>query len=101
MSSKPAMPVREGVISDMDDRTNVITWPHNLSQRSPSMSPFPDMVWIPEGTFTMGSDTHYPEEAPVHSVDVRGFWMDQYTVTNTQFGSFVDATGYVTVAELA
>jgi formylglycine-generating enzyme len=85
----------------MNDRTNLIAWPHNLSQRSPSVPPFPDMVWVPEGRFTMGSDTHYPEEAPVHSVHVRGFWMDRYTVTNAQFSSFVEATDYVTVAERA
>lgn len=59
----------------------------------------PDMVWIPGGTFTMGSDRHYPEEAPAHRVAVEGFWMDRHTVTNRQFASFVAVTGYVTVAE--
>jgi formylglycine-generating enzyme len=63
--------------------------------------PFPDMVWIPGGTFAMGSDRHYPEEAPVHPVSVDGFWIDRTTVTNDQFARFVEATGYVTVAERA
>ena len=27
---------------------------------------FENMVWIPGGAFTMGSDHHYPEEAPAH-----------------------------------
>ena len=44
--------------------------------------PARDMVWIPGGTFMMGSNDHYPEEAPAHPVTVDGFWMDQYTVTN-------------------
>ena len=57
------------------------------------------MAWIPGGTFLMGSDVHYPEEAPAHRVTVHGFWMDIRTVTNQQFGSFVRSTGYVTVAE--
>src|SRR5690606_29779854 len=57
------------------------------------------MVWIPGGTFLMGSDRHYPEEAPVHRVRVDGFWMDRHAVTNADFRRFVDATGYVTVAE--
>lgn len=35
------------------------------------------MVRIPGGTFTMGSDRHYPEEAPAHRVRISGFWMDQ------------------------
>jgi sulfatase modifying factor 1 len=61
--------------------------------------PQPGMVWIPGGTFLMGSDQHYPEEAPAHDVTVDGFWMDQYTITNAQFARFVAETGYVTVAE--
>jgi formylglycine-generating enzyme required for sulfatase activity len=57
------------------------------------------MVWIPGGTFLMGSDHHYPEEAPAHPVSVDGFWIDQTTVTNRQFARFVAKTGHVTVAE--
>jgi formylglycine-generating enzyme len=57
------------------------------------------MVWIPGGTFMMGSNHHYPEEAPAHPVTVDGFWIDQYQVTNAQFRRFVKDTGYVTVAE--
>ncbi|MDH5518903.1 MAG: formylglycine-generating enzyme family protein [Acidimicrobiia bacterium] len=57
------------------------------------------MVEVPAGTFAMGSDRHYPEEAPVHRVGVDSFLMSRTTVTNEQFSAFVDATGYVTVAE--
>ncbi len=57
------------------------------------------MVWIPAGTFQMGSDAHYPEEAPAHRVHVEGFWIDRTPVTNTQFLKFVKATGHVTLAE--
>ena len=59
------------------------------------------MVWVPGGTFIMGSDHHYPEEAPAHAVTVDGFWMDHHTVTNAEFARFVKRTGYRTVAELA
>ena len=69
--------------------------------RHPGEPPFPGMVWIPGGTFRMGSDKHYPEEAPAHPVTVGGYWMDQYTVTNAQFSKFVEATDYVTSAEQA
>jgi formylglycine-generating enzyme len=58
-----------------------------------------DMVWIPGRSFLMGSNDHYPEEAPAHEVRVGGVWIDIYTVTNEQFARFVEATGYVTVAE--
>jgi formylglycine-generating enzyme len=60
-----------------------------------------EMVWIEGGTFRMGSDRHYPEEAPAHHVRVDGFWIDRTPVTNRQFRAFVKATGYVTAAEIA
>jgi formylglycine-generating enzyme required for sulfatase activity len=60
-----------------------------------------DMIWIPGGTFPMGSDKHYPEEAPVHRVTVDPFWIDHVPVTNREFRNFVRATGYLTFAEIA
>ncbi|MBY5546781.1 formylglycine-generating enzyme family protein [Rhizobium leguminosarum] len=59
------------------------------------------LIWIPGRTFTMGSNDHYPEEAPAHPVTVDGFWMAETPVTNRQFRAFVEATGHVTVAEIA
>jgi formylglycine-generating enzyme len=59
-----------------------------------------DMVRVPGGTFRMGSDRHYPEEAPVHRVTVDGFWIDRTPVTNRQFKEFVRATGHRTFAEI-
>jgi formylglycine-generating enzyme required for sulfatase activity len=59
-----------------------------------------DMVRIPDGTFRMGSDRHYPEEAPIHSVYVDAFRMDRHPVTNRQFNAFVKATGHITFAEI-
>jgi formylglycine-generating enzyme len=59
------------------------------------------MAFVPGGTFRMGSDKHYPEEAPVHWVSVDGFWIDRTPVTNRQFRKFVEATSYVTFAEIA
>jgi formylglycine-generating enzyme len=61
--------------------------------------PGPELVWIAGGTFAMGSDHHYPEEAPAHRVTVGGFWIDRHPVTNEQFAEFVRETGHVTVAE--
>ena len=60
-----------------------------------------DLIWIPPQTAVVGSDEHYPEEAPVHPVSVEGFWMQAHPVTNAEFAEFVAATGYVTVAERA
>ncbi len=49
----------------------------------------------------MGSDRHYPEEAPAHDVIVDDFAIDAAPVTNTQFAAFIAATGYATFAETA
>jgi formylglycine-generating enzyme len=65
----------------------------------PGPAPDLDMVWIPGDTFIMGSDHHYPDEAPAHPVTVSGFWIDRMQVTNAAFRRFVKATGYVTLAE--
>jgi sulfatase modifying factor 1 len=57
------------------------------------------MAWIEGGTFRMGCERFYPEEAPVHRVTVDGFWIDRHPVTVREFRRFVADTGYVTVAE--
>lgn len=59
------------------------------------------MVRIEACTFLMGSNDHYPEEAPSRTVHVDAFWIDPTSVTNLQFAAFVEATGYVTTAEQA
>lgn len=61
-----------------------------------------EMVLIPAGTYEMGaSDSQWalPREFPKHKVHVDAFYMDVHEVTNRQFRSFVEATGYVTIAE--
>ena len=57
------------------------------------------MVRIAGGAYTMGSEDHYPDERPAHRVRVNAFWIDRGPVTNRQYRQFVEATGYVTVAE--
>ncbi|MBR0874413.1 formylglycine-generating enzyme family protein [Bradyrhizobium tropiciagri] len=69
------------------------------AEPSPNL-PTDDMVWIDGGTFRMGSDHHYPEEAPSHRATVDGFWIDRTPVTNVQFREFVRETGHITVAEM-
>jgi formylglycine-generating enzyme len=75
--------------------------PHTVSPHSEQTTPRPGMVWVPGGTFLMGSNRHYPEEGPAHRARVDPFWMDSHVVTNADFRRFVEATGYVTVAEVA
>src|SRR5690606_24040419 len=60
------------------------------------------MKWIPAGEFTMGTDdaNSLPNERPAHRVRLDGYWIDETPVTNAQFRKFVEATGYLTTAEL-
>ena len=73
-----------------------------VSERAetPQADPLADMVFVPGGEFRMGSDGHYPEEAPAHRVSVGAFWIDSAPVTNRQFRKFVNATKHVTFAEI-
>jgi formylglycine-generating enzyme required for sulfatase activity len=67
------------------------------------------MVWIPGGEFSMGSPVESDslcsmpgmsrDASPIHRVYVDGFWMDTTELTNEQFARFVNATGYITIAE--
>ncbi|MEJ7694276.1 SUMF1/EgtB/PvdO family nonheme iron enzyme, partial [Daejeonella sp.] len=58
------------------------------------------MVWIPPGTFDMGSnDPAFADAQPIHKVNLKGFWMDEHEVTNAEYERFVKATKYQTVAE--
>src|ERR1700743_3297462 len=74
-----------------------------IAQAAPPTTPVrattENMVWIAGGSFRMGSDRHYPEEAPTLPATVQSFWMDPFLVTNEQFSRFVAETGYVTSAE--
>ncbi len=75
----------------------------------PNDEPPEGMAWIPGGEYSMGcaDPTGLPDGGPdamrdarpIHRVYVDGFWMDKTEVTNEQFKKFVEATGYVTVAE--
>ena len=58
-----------------------------------------DMVRVEGGSFTRGSAGFYPEEGPTGEIEVGGFWIGRFEVTNARFAEFVDQPGYVTVAE--
>jgi formylglycine-generating enzyme len=86
------------------------TFAATIANGAPAPGPAPPgMVWIPGGEFSMGS--HVESESlcaipgvtrdalPVHRVRVDAFWMDATEVTNEDFARFVNATGYVTIAE--
>ena len=58
------------------------------------------MVFVPEGTFTMGIDhPRATDERHQHPVQLSDFYIDRCEVTNDQFAAFVAATGHLTTAE--
>ena len=95
--------VRLGAVLACASATSYLTFAYGpgVFKGAPSAGS-PGMVWIPGGEFTMGtdSDAGWADEKPAHRVRVRAFWMDETDVTNAQFRKFVDATGYLTTAEL-
>ena len=70
-----------------------------VTATAPGPPPAEGMAWVPAGTFLMGAEDFYPEEAPVRAATVEGFWMDAHPVTVREYRRFVKATGYVTLAE--
>lgn len=68
---------------------------------APICNPGSEPVRIEAGAFVMGSNQTYREEGPARTVHVSGFWIDPTEVTVSQFRTFVEDTGYVTLAEQA
>jgi formylglycine-generating enzyme len=94
------MPKNELPTREASTRDQVPLPQNSMPSLPPGPPPDPNMVWIPGGTFRMGSDAHYIEERPTHSVSVDGFWMDRYPVINERFQRFVTGTGFTTFAEI-
>jgi len=110
-SGKPTRPKSADTSGIQPASTNVAfgfskTVPNSKTAEEPAP---PGMVWIPGGEFSMGCDQVgdtlcgmpglTADALPIHRTRVDGFWMDVTEVTNEQFKAFVDATGYVTIAE--
>ena len=65
-------------------------------------SDFDSMVIIEQGIFSMGASDQngaLNREYPIHKVKVNSFLMDIHEVTNAQFKTFIDESGYITTAE--
>ena len=94
-------PDRFGNNESSKDETELTGSGSNYDENKTSKNNHDGMVWVPGGEFIMGTDeedAYFPEK-PAHDVKVNGFWMDVTEVTNAEFKKFIDATGYITVAE--
>ncbi len=50
-----------------------------------------NLLYVPAGDFTMGSDSGVSDEQPVHTVTLDAFWIDQTEVTNKMYSTCVEA----------
>lgn len=78
--------------------------PHKILKEQPEDIATPQgMVWVAGKIFSQGAKANDPyamsREKPAHEVAVDGFFMDITEVTNADYQAFVDATGYVSIAE--
>jgi formylglycine-generating enzyme required for sulfatase activity len=111
----PGMVERARSVVDARDRAlrdaaRKLVWvPETLDVAPREGQPFvePDtqmtFVWVPGGSFLMGSSSTPGEpgydpdtdddEMPAHPVQLTGFWMGVYPVTNEQYARFITETG--------
>src|SRR5687768_15392610 len=51
------------------------------------------IMLVQAGAFWMGRDDGAREEAPLHRVYVRDFWIERHKVTNAEFAAFLSTRG--------
>ncbi len=73
---------------------------YNIAQISELQGNAPkEMVLIPGGKATIGSNAGLPEEQPEFTTEVASFYMDRNLVTVADFREFVEETGYKTYSD--
>ena len=101
--TKKDNPNRKENSEEVSDTTLVADLSKLIIQKPTDLNTPEGMVWIPGGEFMQGAIAEdkmaMPHEKPAHKVAVDGFFMDITEVTNAQYKTFVDATGYINLAE--
>ena len=52
-----------------------------------------EMVLLPAGSFTMGSQSGLPDESPPHQVSISAFYLDRYEVSQVAYQAFMEIRG--------
>lgn len=91
------------IFSCKQEQKTTATEPDLITKKPEGLKTPEGMVWMPGGKFIQGAvekdSLALDHEKPAHPVQVDGFFMDITEVTNAEFKKFVEATGYVTMAE--
>jgi formylglycine-generating enzyme required for sulfatase activity len=93
---RPTSPVSDEGEEPTQDNSD---WPDGPVVRVLGDTRF-EFVFVPAGSFQMGSESGPSDQRPVHPVRIlRKFHLGRTKVSVAQFRAFVEATGYVTDAE--
>jgi formylglycine-generating enzyme required for sulfatase activity len=70
--------------------------PRKPGERATNPKDGAELVWVPPGSFRMGSDDGDTDEKPVHEVRItQGYWLYRTEVTHEQYDRFLKAnSGY-------
>ena len=87
-SGKLAVTTAGGTVTSLDNFIVYLGLKTNAKDKA-------EMVWVPGGTFTMGSAAGMglENEHMAHQVTLTGYWIYKYDVTVAQYRSFCRATG--------
>ena len=112
IENQPGLATQDGKIEeDTHAQNESDRVPNPVTQAPTAPTPFrdkfkdgtegPAMVWLPGGTFLMGSPEGVgsDDEHPQHAVTLDHYAVGQYPVTVGEFRRFVEETGYRTEAE--
>lgn len=101
--------VRRGITQTSSDRAATSTVQpapdeppiHRLGETMVSPVDGMTLVYIPPGRFEMGLNSGNPDESPVHTVSLGGYWIDRTEVTNAIFANFLNQAGNQTEGGIA
>lgn len=74
-------------------KANLAAFALTASLGAAPASALDDMVEIPAGTFTLGSDAGPADERPAHRNTLPAYRIDRFPVTNSEFAEFLNAVG--------
>ena len=93
LKAQAAAAVKTDVAVTVAKPADVLPAP-NAPVPSPKWSAFAEMVQVQGGDFKMGNDNGKKDEKPQHQVRVDAFRISRSEITNRQYLTFLDDTGY-------
>ena len=92
-TTTPTATVPSATPSPSETPTPTITPTPTLGPGASMTSPVDGMilVYVPAGSFLMGSTGYFGDEQPQHSVTLDAFWIDRTEVTNAMYAQCVQA----------